>query len=799
MTPSGLFCILSCVALNFTNIPELVVEYDDVSSIKPGKRLKIAIDFRPKQVKEYVFTLQFFVNSLCEEIVTIRGEGIPLLFDLYEGCQKSFDLGYVKVGEKLVRTIEVMNHSKVAIEASYIFREMYPEVDDSAKSDTTSVCLSPGTAMLQHDAGPSRVQMLQTYENDKVRNQIAKDIQNALSSLKVIPNKCTILPYKKVPLKIQFKPVGMISTLNVQLNMKVFQFERPLVRLSGCATGMSFCFSQNSLQFGRVRKRGCKILKVMLQNKGDFGARFWWQPLISNEFTISPQYGTIAAHTNVTFTITFRPVNHNPFIKVWASCNIENYKPLELALYATCVDLGNVQNKTLNMECPVREIHTDYVVVTNPTDDLWFVLSETSGGPFETWKEFHVEPNSTQEIPISFKPKTLGKHESQVLYSPLGENALFVTLIGNALDPNPNGTINVKVPAKELLVKLLLVYNITEMGGSDFNNGFNLVKGFLAQLLLLGKGYLFTLSWVVFVNQASREYQFYIINVLVTESLIVDTLKFVCRAREMAQNELVIKNPLAEDAEFTVHCEKLQCPDTLKINRNSEAVLSMTYSPLVVGELEDYLKVSNFIVGTYVYKTILKCLPAKEKNLEYETSLGTNIPIRLKVQNRSDVKTEFFCKVSHPSIQAEREYTLGPLEKGKFLVWFEPTELGVQHCRISFDSDVAGEFIFNIKGTGTDPKPSGPYEIKAGSSTIIKFKNIFDDTRMFKIYVDRDEFYVKTLYEPIRPKKEMKIQVSLNDRPVSGWSVIPTGTLTIENCEPPTPKVHWTYFLQGIP
>lgn len=24
---------------------------------------------------------------------------------------------------------------------------------------------------------------------------------------------------------------------------------------------------------------------------------------------------------------------------------------------------------------------------------------------------------------------------------------------------------------------------------------------------------------------------------------------------------------------------------------------------------------------------------------------------------------------------------------------------------------------------------------------------------MFKIYVDNDEFYVKTLYEPIRPKK----------------------------------------------
>lgn len=56
--------------------------------------------------------------------------------------------------------------------------------------------------------------------------------------------------------------------------MKVFEFERPLVRLSGRATGMSLRFSQNSLQFGRVRKRGCKILKVMLFNEGDFGAKY---------------------------------------------------------------------------------------------------------------------------------------------------------------------------------------------------------------------------------------------------------------------------------------------------------------------------------------------------------------------------------------------------------------------------------------------------------------------------------------------------------------------------------------------
>ena len=82
--------------------------------------------------------------------------GVPLLFDLYEGCQKNFDLGHVKVGEKFIRTIEVMNHSKIPIDAKYIFREMYPIVEDTTSSEATSVCLAPDAALQEADGGPSR-------------------------------------------------------------------------------------------------------------------------------------------------------------------------------------------------------------------------------------------------------------------------------------------------------------------------------------------------------------------------------------------------------------------------------------------------------------------------------------------------------------------------------------------------------------------------------------------------------------------------------------------------------------------
>lgn len=71
----------------------------------------------------------------------------------------------------------------------------------------------------------------------------------------------------------------------------------------------------------------------------------------------------------------------------------------------------------------------------------------------------------------------------------------------------------------------------------------------------------------------------------------------------------------------------------------------MTYSPLVVGDTEDYLEVSNFLVGTFVYKVMLTCLPAKEKTLEHQTALGFSIPIRLRVQNETDTRADFTCTV----------------------------------------------------------------------------------------------------------------------------------------------------------
>lgn len=76
-----------------------------------------------------------------------------------------------------------------------------------------------------------------------------------------------------------------------------------------------------------------------------------------------------------------------------------------------------------------------------------------------------------------------------------------------------------------------------------------------------------------------------------------------------------------------------------------QAILPLTYSPLVVGETEDILEINNYLIGSYVYKVVTKCLPAKEKTLEVSTAFGTDIPIRLRVHNKTDTKAEFLSWV----------------------------------------------------------------------------------------------------------------------------------------------------------
>ncbi|XP_041977674.1 hydrocephalus-inducing protein homolog [Aricia agestis] len=803
------------VTLDFNcNDPELSIKLSQEGLIKPKQKINISITFQPKELKRYVLPLEFLLNSLCKETFTIIGESVPLLFDLYEGCQRSINLGHIRLGKRVLRQIEVINHSKVPIDARFMFK-CVDGSGDSVGAVSRNISVTTSSA----DLAESNKLSIMKDDQHKTADMTEREIESLLSSLKVTPKKCKIRPYEKRSVKILFKPVRGFKDVNFELLMNVLHISKPLVRVSGTVSGISVCLSTSALQFGCLRRRACKTLKLMVQNKGNSRTRFNWQQLSTNEFTISPTKGTIEPQSNAAVTVTFQPVEINPFVDRKAKCNIENYKTLELALSGTCMDVDEVENKVLYIECPVRESKTENITVTNPTDDEWVIHSEMSDGPFETLKEVRIRPNSTYDIPIHFKPKKMGKHESQILFYPIGESTLFVTVVGIALEPSPNDTIKITVPAKDFHTEELIVYNITKLP-ETYSVVTEVVKTYPDKF----KGYFevkcpdtlqvcgraASCNWtfvcydecqivmrVIFVNEEARELQYYDVEVTVTPSNVKDTLTFVTRERESVTQELVVQNPLSVDADFVIRCDRLECPNVLRIQANSQATLPMVYSPLFAGEWQDQLNISNSVIGTISYNLVLKCLPADEKNVEIAAAIGSSVPLTLKVQNKTKSQTNFKISVSHPSIIPEKVYTLGGHEKGKFRVLFEPTELGVQACVVSFDSPDAGHFRFNVKGTGLEPQPQGPYEIKAGDHIIVPFKNVFTETRTFKVSVDREEFHVNTECEKISPKTEVKLTVRLCKEPARGWPTPPTACLTVQPLEPPEPNIHWIYFLQG--
>lgn len=74
---------------------------------------------------------------------------------------------------------------------------------------------------------------------------------------------------------------------------------------------------------------------------------------------------------------------------------------------------------------------------------------------------------------------------------------------------------------------------------------------------------------MMFINEESQEYQFYNITAIVTPSQIMGTLTFVSRARESVQQEIMLSNPLDDDDDFYIKCDKLECVDVVHINRHS--------------------------------------------------------------------------------------------------------------------------------------------------------------------------------------------------------------------------------------
>ena len=129
-------------------------------------------------------------------------------------------------------------------------------------------------------------------------------------------------------------------------------------------------------------------------------------------------------------------------------------------------------------------------------------------------------------------------------------------------------------------------------------------------------------------------------------------------------------------------------------------------------------------------------------------------------------------------------------------VTYEPTKIGEVKAMLNVSSAQGGEYAFPLHGHCLPSKPLGPFNIKAGTTTNIPFKNIFGHTT-YAMSIDNPAFTVKAS-ESIRSKKTHNIIVGFDSTNI-GQSKNQVGKLIV-SCSHPSggATVSWTFYLKGI-
>lgn len=75
---------------------------------------KIFIYFHPLELGRYEFIIPFFIDSKVHNI-TILGESVPLIVDVYDPMDKCLNLTNVLIGKSITKRVKVVNNSKANI------------------------------------------------------------------------------------------------------------------------------------------------------------------------------------------------------------------------------------------------------------------------------------------------------------------------------------------------------------------------------------------------------------------------------------------------------------------------------------------------------------------------------------------------------------------------------------------------------------------------------------------------------------------------------------------------------------
>ncbi|XP_061825847.2 hydrocephalus-inducing protein homolog [Nerophis lumbriciformis] len=747
--------------------------------LSPGAVVDVPITFYPREPRCYNEKVTFLLNSCVKEQVDILGQGIKLQFEVLSPKSKKVKLGTLSVGQKVTKRVHLAN--RCILDIPYAL-----QID---KLDPKNLSLSPaGQQCIAANTG-----------------------------------SCIV--------EIHFTPCTDIPPFTAELQADIKGYILPLLTIQGCCKIVKVNLEQDHLGFGPIVQHCQAKKKVLMVNTGELCARFHWKTAdFPPELSITPTRGSIQPGMGVPVELTFAPKSLNNDSRYEnLSCYIEgSSSPITLTVTGTCI--ATPYNKELvSFVCPVRGSQTQTLVVVNPTNQRCNIRPVIKGEYWRAAPSVALEPLQSSIYEITYTPLCMTtdgkKHLGSVFFSFPNGTGMWYSLQGTAEAPKAENTIVHELPAKTQYTQILPVMNwfskqkrflvTLEFLKPDNPDSTVSLKGreYIDVPALSKKDYkihFYTYregqfnAKVTFLNKASGEYLFYIINFKVTTPVDLYTIELVTNVREKTSATIEVQNPLNTSICLTVDCK---CPDISAPSQHvvpglSKGALTFDYQPLRAGESTSRLSLFCTDLGYFYYGLLLRALPQPpEKAPRFSAPLGSNHVISINFLNYSHFKTEFACKTDCPAFTVGKSVTASNQTGSNVSVevTFEPYQLGEVKGQLNLSSGVGGEYVFLLRGNGLPPKTQGPFNIRTGRSVTIPFKNVFLQTTTFSFQVDNPCFSVKKA-DTIPSKKIQNIQVSFA-APEGGSSGPWIGKLTISNqCSEGQSRDRvssWVYYLKG--
>lgn len=834
------------------------------SVLAPGEAVEAVFKFAPTENRKYKETVPFEINGLYKINVVVTGEGTPLKLDLKDPEMQAVNFGQVRVAGSASRNVTLVNSSKKTVTFSL---SKPPRATAGPLDKYLTVYPAYGQEVSLRPRDAMRIELVFEPEQRMpvFNSEILITAHGVTRRLLELAGACHGVGMRLESDKVPFGNVIQHSSLTRK------------VKLS------------NTGDVGSNYK--------------------WQEHLYKPHFTINPKDGFLPAGGNVTMEVTFHPKNLSPDIRIdKVPCLVDGQEmpDMYLTLSGGCVEQPkeNVEERKFNTK--VRQATSQTVTIANPTEKRWTIRPSIQNGFWSGESTVEVPANGQATYTINFTPLSMTKESAEgegdpksgkkgakdakgsarptskssakrptstkrggsesgsVTVRDLGNNAnrpefhegllffplpngkaLNYRLVGYATLADPEGTIEVSIPAKSTAIESLVVKNwlneyqrfkvMIEMETKDESvtiTGADTVdvpglteRNYKLSLHAFKEGT--TQGSVTFLNESTGESLSYTLLFTATSPKTFDSIpKFVTAIMQKLVHNLVVNNPLETEAvinNFTCDEPTVFVPTPITIPPKSSGTVPVHFRPLVAFESKKAnLVLPTSTLGEFKYQLDLTCIAhVAEKSLHFNTNLGNEVKQTYRFVSYATAATEYDCKVTGSQFMLDAPKVSAPAAapgsdgvEVAVEIRYEPSACGAERAVFTASSTIGGSYNCILFGTCEQPKPQGPIALGAGQTAQVRFKNVLDSAENFNFSVDTPSFILAKKTEKLAAKGVVSLAVQYKPDDYAGGgkakkddkkapeenklqTVAPVtmGKLLV-SC-PSKPGLTWVYYLRG--